>query len=129
MQPTQTEKVANFLGRGPFRLQPLNVDTSVVSQGPVPWLILPLDMKVSSAYLMRLVLSWVETQSQVYRVKSQGLRQQPCGGPVLIVSSVDTRPLVLTPLQSVCLSGSFEKRCDVFMTSVLVTLSFKHSMV
>lgn len=42
------------------------------------------------------VLSWVETQSCVYRVKSLGLRQQPCGAPVLTVSSADTRLPTLT---------------------------------
>lgn len=49
-------------------------------------------MVVSSAYLMTIELSWV---------KSLGLRQQPCGAPVLTESSADTRPPILTTCQEV----------------------------
>lgn len=47
-------------------------------------------MVVSSAYLMMMLLSCVEAQSNVYSEKSLGLRQQPCGVPVPTVSSAET---------------------------------------
>lgn len=53
-------------------------------------------MVVSSVYLMMTALTSVETQSYVYRVKSLGLRQQPCGALVLILNSAETMPLILT---------------------------------
>lgn len=51
---------------------------------------------MSSAHLMMMVSSWVDTQSCVYRLKSFGLKQQPFGVPVLIVSFPETRLPILT---------------------------------
>lgn len=45
--------------------------------------------------LMMTVLSLVEMQSSVYSMKSLDLRQQPCGDPVLTMSSVETPPPIL----------------------------------
>lgn len=53
---------------------------------------------MSSACLMMTMLSWVETQSWVYRGKSLGLREEPCGVPVLIVSSEET----VSPILATC---------------------------